>query len=184
MGLNLGHPNQPGMGGMQNGNPNAMNGGGMMMSDAECANCVFYEVEFKASRRGLFRADANRPYKAGDFVMVQADRGEDLGRLRRQLDPRKVNAEKVQRTVVRLATAAEVQDLARKAADEDEAIAACVAAVQERGLPLEIVGAEYQFDRNKLTYFYRSDARVDFRDLVKSLFRVYRVRIWMQKAER
>lgn len=70
----------------------------------------------------------------------------------------------------------------RKAEEEQKAMDLCSQQVRDRRLPLEIVGAEYQFDRNKLTFYYKSEDRVDFRELVKNLYRVYRVRIWMQKV--
>jgi hypothetical protein len=41
---------------------------------------------------------------------------------------------------------------------------------------------EYQFDRHKLTIFYTSDARVDFREFVRDLFSAYKARIWMKKV--
>lgn len=46
-------------------------------------------------------------------------------------------------------------------------------------LPMEVCDAEWQWDRRKLTFYYTSDARVDFRELVRELFRVYKTRVWM-----
>lgn len=48
-------------------------------------------------------------------------------------------------------------------------------------LPLIIQDAEYQFDRHKLTIYYHSDSRVDFRELVRDLFSAFKARIWMKK---
>ena len=144
----------------------------------------FYEVEFKAGRKGLYRANARHLLRSGSFVIVQADRGEDLGRLRRLIDPRKVNTDKIQKRIVRLASATEVCELVHKAEEEEKAVVVCIQKVREHGLPLETTSAEYQFDRNKLTFFYKSEGRVDFRELVRDLFKLYRVRIWMQKAEK
>ena len=44
---------------------------------------------------------------------------------------------------------------------------------------MEITDAEWQWDRRKLTFFYLADQRVDFRELVRELFRLYKTRIWM-----
>lgn len=46
-------------------------------------------------------------------------------------------------------------------------------------LAMEITDAEWQWDRRKLTFFYLADQRVDFRELVRELFRLYKTRIWM-----
>lgn len=43
---------------------------------------------------------------------------------------------------------------------------------------MEITDAEWQWDRRKLTFFYLADQRVDFRELVRELFRLYKTRIW------
>ena len=50
-------------------------------------------------------------------------------------------------------------------------------------LPIEVVNAEYQFDKHKLTIFYVSDYRIDFIELVRDLFSAYKARIWMQKVD-
>jgi hypothetical protein len=42
---------------------------------------------------------------------------------------------------------------------------------------------EFQFDRHKLTVFYSSETRVDFREFVRDLFSAYKARIWMKKIE-
>lgn len=48
-------------------------------------------------------------------------------------------------------------------------------------LPMAVVDAEYQFDRHKLTVYYNSSSRIDFRELVRDLFSAYKARIWMKK---
>jgi len=46
-----------------------------------------------------------------------------------------------------------------------------------------ILDAEYQFDRHKLTFFFEAETRVDFRELVRDLFSIYKTRIWMQHLD-
>lgn len=46
-----------------------------------------------------------------------------------------------------------------------------------------IVDAEFQYDRKKLTVFYYSNYRVDFRDFVKDLYSIYYARIWMENVK-
>lgn len=55
--------------------------------------------------------------------------------------------------------------------------------VAERSLPMQILDAEYQFDRHELTFFFEADRRIDFRDLVSELFSLYKTRIWMQQVD-
>lgn len=44
---------------------------------------------------------------------------------------------------------------------------------------MRLIDAEYQFDRRKLIFYYSTSKRIDFRDLVRELFRIYKTRIWM-----
>jgi cell fate regulator YaaT (PSP1 superfamily) len=44
---------------------------------------------------------------------------------------------------------------------------------------MKLIDAEYQFDRKKLIFYYSASKRIDFRDLVRELFRIYKTRIWM-----
>jgi len=46
-------------------------------------------------------------------------------------------------------------------------------------MAMQVRDAEYQWDRRKLTFFYTASHRIDFRDLVRDLFRLYKTRIWM-----
>jgi hypothetical protein len=49
---------------------------------------------------------------------------------------------------------------------------------------MSVVDAEYQFDRHKLTFFFEAEGRVDFRELVRDLFSIYKTRIWMQQLDK
>jgi hypothetical protein len=48
---------------------------------------------------------------------------------------------------------------------------------------MQVLEAEYQFDRHKLTFYFAADRRIDFRDLVSELFSQYKTRIWMQQVD-
>jgi len=86
--------------------------------------------------------------------------------------------------IIRLATHDEVSLLAVKREEEAELLRICLAKVRQRGLPMNVVDAEYQFDRHKLTFFFEAEGRVDFRELVRDLFSMYKTRIWMQQLDK
>lgn len=71
-----------------------------------------------------------------------------------------------------------------KMKDEYEAMLICREKVVQRGLPMQIVDAEYQWDRRKLTFYFKADKRVDFRDLTKENFRIFKSRIWMSMVSK
>lgn len=66
-----------------------------------------------------------------------------------------------------------------KLRDEQEALVICREKAAQRGMPMQIVDAEYQWDRRKLTFYFKADKRIDFRDLTKENFRIFKSRIWM-----
>ncbi|CAO3637964.1 unnamed protein product [Cunninghamella echinulata] len=79
----------------------------------------------------------------------------------------------------RLADALEITTLYTKKSDEEKALLVCQTKVQQRELPMQVVNAEYQWDRRKLTFYFLADQRIDFRELVRELFKIYKTRIWM-----
>lgn len=62
-----------------------------------------------------------------------------------------------------------------------DAIALCNEKIEEHGLDMKLVGAEYTFDKAKLIFYFTSDARVDFRSLVRDLAQAFRTRIELRQ---
>lgn len=163
---------------------------------------VVYYVKFKRTQRNFVLGPRiNRELKIGTYVKVEADRGEDLGIVVGKVPADKYNfANRNQYTagmgpppgtgaadlkrIIRLATHDEVALLGMKREEEDELLGICRAKVRQRGLPMNVVDAEYQFDRHKLTFFFEAEGRVDFRELVRDLFSMYKTRIWMQQLDK
>ena len=54
-------------------------------------------------------------------------------------------------------------------------------ALNKYKLEMDVVDCEFQFDHQKLTIYYTCDERVDFRELVKELCAILKIRIWMKK---
>jgi len=86
--------------------------------------------------------------------------------------------------VVRLATDEEISLLEDKRLEEEALLKICRVKVKQRGLNMNVVDAEYQFDRHKLIFFFEAEGRVDFRELVRDLFSIYKTRIWMQQLDK
>lgn len=136
-----------------------------------------YEVEFKGERRGFFTNPQQIPVSVGDAVIVEADRGEDLGRVIQKGEL--VRRKRVTQTykILRKATAEEIIRMKEKTEKEAEAFRLCRSKIEEHGLPMKLVDVECQFDGNKISFFFTADRRVDFRELVKDLASTYRTRI-------
>ncbi|KXS16749.1 PSP1-domain-containing protein, partial [Gonapodya prolifera JEL478] len=159
-----------------------------------------YVVEFKAGRKDFFYCpELGLVIHRGDFVIVEADRGKDLGKVihdsianpaqmqyyqqlyaESMLDQNPGRGAEIQpKRIFRLAHQSELAMLPSKIHDEELALATCQQRVKAKRLPMEVVDAEYQWDRRKLTYYFVSDRRIDFRELVRELFKIYKTRIWL-----
>lgn len=172
-------------------------GKGVPISNMSPSTKLFL-IEFKPGRRDFFYLPegSNFTVKRDDLVIVEADRGKDLGKIVEDLFTVQqlqyydsTNADLIPelsrnkdinpKRIYRLALPNEISLLPSKSQDETKAMMVCQAKVRQKKLPMEVVDAEYQWDRRKLTFYFIADRRIDFRDLVRDLFKIYKTRIWM-----
>jgi cell fate regulator YaaT (PSP1 superfamily) len=119
---------------------------------------------------------------AREYVVVDTARGPEIGRVahgpREVLDSELVGEMK---PVVRVANAWDMVQRDQWKRKEAEALAICRAKASEHNLPMKVVNCEYNFDGGRLVIFFSSEARVDFRGLVRDLARIFRTRIEMRQ---
>ena len=119
----------------------------------------------------------------GDYVIVEVDRGSEFGLVVSQVScacPTKTE-NKSQGRVLRKATEGDLKQIANNRTKVQDAIDNCVSKISDRKLHMNIVKAEYTFDASKIIFFFLADGRVDFRNLVKDLAKVFRVRIELKQ---
>jgi cell fate regulator YaaT (PSP1 superfamily) len=135
------------------------------------------EVQFKAQRKEFYKNSRELYLKTGNCCVVQADRGEDMGLIISiaRANPSDIDADI--KEVLRHATDKDLQTLEEIRGKEMEALAVCQEKVDEHKLPMKLVDVEYQFDGNKITFYFTSEGRIDFRELVKDLAGIFRTRI-------
>jgi cell fate regulator YaaT (PSP1 superfamily) len=141
-----------------------------------------YLVEFKGSRKQYFLNPEGHQIKPGDKVIVQAERGEDLGRVTKKLqveDPSKLIEKPL--NILRFSTPEDLQRMKENEERGVKALEECQRLIHERNLEMKLVDVEYQFDGSKLTFFFTAEKRVDFRELVKELASIYRTRIELRQ---
>ena len=85
------------------------------------------------------------------------------------------------RKLVRIATENDMRIVELNEKREQEAMAICRRKIAEHGLDMKLVDAEYSFEGNKIMFFFTSDGRVDFRELVKDLASEFRSRIELRQ---
>jgi cell fate regulator YaaT (PSP1 superfamily) len=147
------------------------------------------EVSFKGNRREYFATEI-QTIDLSDYVIVEADRGEDLGRVTAAgaVAERKCSgcstgcaAPVPSRRLLRVAEHGEVDRAIALRADEPRVRRITREKVAQYNLKMKVSEAEWQFDRNKLTIYFTAERRVDFRELVRDLARTFRTRIELKQ---
>jgi cell fate regulator YaaT (PSP1 superfamily) len=142
-----------------------------------------FELEFKGGRKALFSNPRNIPFRVGDFAIVDVERGQDVGRIVREGGDvsKKVRDRGVLGPILRRATAKDLARLRELREKEAEAHRICQQNIAKQNLPMKLVDVEYQFDGNKIRFYFTSDRRVDFRKLVRDLASIFKTRIEMRQ---
>lgn len=146
-------------------------------------NTKYLEVLFKRDRRVIFKNKENLVLKKEDYIIVEADRGVDIGRVghppscctRGSLDPATV------KNIIRLANPEEIEKLNANRQKEKSAKSVCKERVVHYKLDMKVVDVEYQYDGSKITFYFTASQRVDFRELVKNLASIYKTRIELRQ---
>lgn len=149
-----------------------------------------YGVQFKVLTR-FYIAAPGSDISIGNYVIVEGDRGLDLGIVisyYSKKEFRKIGGyrQKKFQFIQRLAYFSEYQQLMQKFYDEQSALSLIqsIVLVNFSDLGIKIVNCEFQFDRQKLVVYYKSNyKRIDFRSMVTAVWYYFRTRIWMERDE-
>jgi cell fate regulator YaaT (PSP1 superfamily) len=119
----------------------------------------------------------------GDHVIVETEQGLGFGTV--TVTPAEYKSRPSDRPlkkVYRLANAKDFKRRSQNLADEKAAHNYCIKCVQDLGLKMNLFSVEKSFDGNKYTFFFTSEGRVDFRQLVKMLVKQLGARIEMRQV--
>jgi cell fate regulator YaaT (PSP1 superfamily) len=141
-----------------------------------------FMVEFKGGRKEYYYNTYHHTFKISDYVIVQSDRGEDMGRLdRKVLKELDFSDLEKPRSILRSANDEDRKKLEQNRADEDIFWPKALDFIDMHKLDMKLVDIEYQYDRNKLTFYFTAEHRVDFRALVRELAAEYKTRIELRQ---
>lgn len=148
------------------------------------------EVAFRGNRKEFFTWTGETPPPLRAGVIVEADRGEDFGRVHSTGELAEVRCNGCAhgcgttpppRVALRLATKADEQLDRELTAENEAARRTSMERVKANGLVMKLTDAEWQWDRRKLTLFFTAERRVDFRGLVRDLAAQFRTRIELKQ---
>lgn len=120
--------------------------------------------------------------KDGDWCVVEVEKGYDLGKVTgqvRMLLERELKQPLLK--IVRVMTDEDDREFQENTKREKAAYHSCNRMIREKAMPMRLIGAEYFFDRSKIIFYFTSETRVDFRELVKELAQLFQSRIEMHQ---
>ena len=139
-------------------------------------------VKFKTDGRAYFFDPAGIDAKVGDLVVVETSRGIECATVCegvKQVEDIKIV--KPLKKVLRLADAIDRRKMEENRKKANEAFNVCEKKILEHKLDMKLVDVEYAFDGTKILFYFTSDGRVDFRDLVKDLAGSFHTRIELRQ---
>lgn len=130
---------------------------------------------------GLFECnDVN--CKRDDIVVVEVEKTAEFGKV--VSDPGKACMTKKAQIVgklLRVASDGDIRQIVNNQMKSQDAYNACLRKVTDSKLDMQLIKAEYSFDSSKILFFFTSEGRVDFRNLVKDLAKTFRARIELKQ---
>lgn len=143
---------------------------------------IIVGIKFRSTNKIYYFDPKNIEFAEGDGVIVETARGLEYATVsiaNKDVD----ESEIVQplKPVVRKATDDDLKKVTRNLEDKEHALVVTREKVAEAGLNMKLVDAEYTFDRQKLIFYFTADGRVDFRELVRTLASIFKVRIELRQ---
>jgi cell fate regulator YaaT (PSP1 superfamily) len=148
------------------------------------------EVAFKGNRKDFFLWESEEAPPLKSAVIVDADRGEDLGRVhavgelahkRNAGVPHGYGDAGTTKKARRLASRDDVHRADDLRTQDDDARRRAMERVNANKLAMKLSDAEWQWDRKKLTLYFTAEKRIDFRALVRELASMFRTRIELKQ---
>lgn len=139
-------------------------------------------VRFKAAGKVYYFDPQGVEANRGDYVVVETSRGIEYGEVIHGIKEVEDSViTKPLKGVLRIATEEDTRRFNENKEKEKEAYKICMDKIEEHGLDMKLVEVEYTFDGSKILFYFTSDGRVDFRELVKDLAAVFKTRIELRQ---
>ena len=139
-------------------------------------------VRFKTAGKVYYFDPGTYDLKAGDNVIVETARGTEFGEVsmaNTEVDDSEIVAPL--KPIIRIATHQDVIKHEENEKKKAHAMELCQEKIDSRGLEMKLIDVEYTFDNSKVIFYFTADGRVDFRELVKDLAAVFRMRIELRQ---
>lgn len=123
----------------------------------------------------------NLKVQIGDYVIIGIERGVDYGQVNSEIIQQERPVDAAMPTVLRKASEEDLKRIEENRQQAKDAFNTCLEKIQAHKLNMKLVNCEYSFDRSKILFYFTADGRIDFRNLVKDLARIFKARIEMRQ---
>lgn len=122
-------------------------------------------------------------FNIGDMVVAESDRGVELARIVSKIEPtdERIKGKEI-KEVMRTATKVDMENYRRLKEQAKNALKICKKMVKKLKLNMKLITATYTIDETKLIFYFTSEERVDFRELVRDLALEFRTRIELRQV--
>ncbi|MCK9266374.1 stage 0 sporulation protein [bacterium] len=141
------------------------------------------EIEIrKPDKMQHFKLPKELSLQKGDLCIVEMSQGAiDYGKIWKITETKPFLKLNIAGRVVRKVTEEDLLTIEENMRRKTENLAICREKVRSSNLPMKLVDAEYSYDRTRVTFYYWAEERVDFRNLVKELAKIFNCRIEMRQ---
>ena len=139
-------------------------------------------VRFKTAGKVYYFDPDELDVKIGDSVIVETARGMEFGTV--TMDVCDVDESEIVaplKKIIRIANEKDHKQHIENVKKKERAMALCQEKIDKHGLVMKLIDVEYTFDNSKVVFYFTADGRVDFRELVKDLAGVFKMRIELRQ---
>ena len=139
-------------------------------------------VRFKTAGKIYYFDPDTFDVKNGDNVIVETARGMEYGTV--TMDVQEVEDHEIVaplKKIIRIATPEDDKKHQENVKKKERALQLCQEKIDKHGLVMKLIDVEYTFDNSKIIFYFTADGRVDFRELVKDLASVFKMRIELRQ---
>jgi cell fate regulator YaaT (PSP1 superfamily) len=140
-------------------------------------------VEIEGSKDVLHFKTKECDIKSTDRVIIKSLTGEELGRVVKSFGQtfNEIKNLSCIPEILRVASQRDLENFERKKMDEQKAYDFCQQKIKEREIPIKLIRVRFFTSERKAIFYFSSEGRIDFRDLVKDLAKKFKMRIEMRQ---
>lgn len=148
----------------------------------EAATSEIFRVKvIHSSETELCKCSDDIQIKVDDIVVIPTKYGKDIGKVLGPITDIEAEGDFELRSIVRIATEKDLDLYEKNKEKEREALEVCKEKIASRRLEMKLVSAHYIPEETKVLFFFTAENRVDFRELVKDLVSVFKMRIELRQ---